>query len=82
MGTDVPDVTIWNYLFLGSLYFVSNVFISILSYFSHQGPRDPQTFSINRQVVSIVDFVGQVVFLNHPPPLLWPKSSRRGYTIE
>lgn len=82
MGTDVPDVTIWNYLYLSSLCFVSNAFISILSYVSHQGPRDPQTFSINRQVVSIVDFVSQMIFLNHSPLLLWPQSSCRHYTIE
>lgn len=48
ISTEAPGVIIWNYLYLSSQYFVSNVFISILSYFSHQGPRDPQTFSINR----------------------------------
>lgn len=83
MGTDVPNTITWD-SYLGSQYcFVSNEFITILSYFSHQWPRDQQTFYINSQVVNSVDLVDQVFCLSQLlNSALWPQSSHRQYTIE
>lgn len=75
MGTDVPNTITWD-SYLGSQYcFVSNECITILSYFSHQWPRDQQTFYINSQVVNSADLVDQVICLNYSTRLCGLKAA-------